>query len=106
MIVRIIDVKVNEQSIEDSKQITVQNRGGSIQEPGVLRFDVLQSDSDPQHFILYEVYRDEQATLDHKETDHYRRWREAAEPMMARKRESISCTPIVPVDPAEWLRRH
>ena len=102
MIVRIIDVRVNEQSVEDFKRISVQNRGGSILERGVLRFDVLQSDTDPQHFVLYEVYRDEQASLDHKETDHYQRWREAAEPMMARKRESISCTPVAPADPGEW----
>ena len=102
MIVRIIDVHVNKQSIEEFKRITTQNRAGSIQEQGVLRFDVLQSDSDPQHFILYEVYRDEQATLDHKETDHYRRWREVVEPMMARKRESTSCVPVAPTDPGEW----
>ena len=102
MIVRIIDVQVKEQSVEDFKRISVENREGSIREPGVLRFDVLQSDTDPQHFILYEVYRDEQATLDHKETEHYRSWREAAEPMMARKRESTSCTPIAPADPGEW----
>jgi autoinducer 2-degrading protein len=102
MIVRIIDVHVNKQSIEEFKRITVQNRAGSIQEQGVLRFDVLHSDSDPQHFILYEVYRDEQATLDHKETDHYQRWREAVEPMMARKRESTSCAPVAPTDPGEW----
>jgi autoinducer 2-degrading protein len=102
MIVRIIDVHVNEQSIEDFKRISVQNRGGSMQEPGVLRFDLLHSDTDPQHFILYEVYRDEQATLDHKETEHYRRWRDAVEPMMARKRESTACTPIAPTDPGEW----
>ena len=102
MIVRIIDVHVKKQSIEEFKRITVQNREGSIQERGVLRFDVLQSDTDPQHFILYEVYRDEQATLDHKETDHYQSWRQAAEPMMARKRESTSCTPVAPTGPGEW----
>jgi autoinducer 2-degrading protein len=102
MIVRIIDVHVNKQSIEEFKRITVQNRRGSIQEEGVLRFDVLQSDSDPQHFILVEAYRDEQATLDHKETEHYQSWREAAEPMMARKRESTSCTPVAPQDQGEW----
>ena len=102
MIVRIIDVQVNKQSVEEFKRISVQNREGSIQEQGVLRFDVLQSDSDPQHFVLFEVYRDKQATLDHKETVHYQRWREAAEPMMARKRESTSCTPISPTDPGEW----
>ena len=102
MIVRIIDVLVKKESIADFKRISVENRGGSIREPGVLRFDVLQSDSDPQHYILYEVYRDEQATADHKETEHYRRWREAAEPMMARKRESTSCIPVAPTDPGEW----
>jgi len=102
MIVRIINVHVNKQNIEDFKRISVQNRGGSIQERGVFRFDVLQSDSDPQHFILYEVYRDQQATLDHKETEHYQRWRDAAEPMMARKRESTSCTPVAPTEPGEW----
>lgn len=102
MIVRIIDVLVNKQSIEDFKRISVENRGGSILEPGVLRFDVLQSDSDPQHFILYEVYRDEKATMDHKDTSHYQQWREAAEPMMARKRESTSCIPVAPTDPGEW----
>jgi len=102
MIVRVIDVYVQEQSIEEFKGATVKNRQGSIQEPGVLRFDILQSESDPNHFILYEVYRDEQATKDHKETVHYQRWREAVEPMMARKRESAACRPVTPTDPAEW----
>jgi quinol monooxygenase YgiN len=102
MIVRIIDVHVNGQSVEAFKTISVENREGSIREPGVLRFDVLQSDADPQHFVLYEVYRNEQATLDHKETDHYRRWRQSVEPMMARNRESISCTPVAPTDAGEW----
>ena len=102
MIVRIIDVQVKPESIEEFERISVENRKGSMKEPGVLRFDVLRSDKDPQQFILYEVYRDEQATLDHKETEHYKRWREAAEPMMARRRPSISCTPISPTDPGEW----
>jgi autoinducer 2-degrading protein len=102
MIVRIIDVHVKEQSMEEFKGVSVQNRAGSMREPGVLRFDLLQSDTDPQHFILCEVYRDEQATLDHKETEHYQSWRDAVEPMMARKRESTACTPIAPADPGEW----
>ena len=102
MIVRVIDVYVKEQSIEEFKGATVKNRQGSIQEPGVLRFDVLQSESDPDHFILYEVYRDEKATKDHKETAHYQGWREAVESMMAGKRESTACRPIAPIDSTEW----
>jgi autoinducer 2-degrading protein len=102
MIVRIIDVYVNGDRIDEFKRISVRNRQGSIGEQGILRFDVLHDESEPQHFVLYEVYRDEQATLDHKETEHYQRWREAAGPMMARERESISCTPVSPTDPGEW----
>ncbi|UCF99187.1 MAG: antibiotic biosynthesis monooxygenase [Spirochaetaceae bacterium] len=102
MIVRIINVCVKEQSIEEFKRITIENRQGSIQEPGVLRFDVLQSENEADHFVLYEVYQDEQATLDHKQTSHYQRWRDAAGPMMARKRESTACIPVAPVDPREW----
>ena len=102
MIVRIIDVYVKEQDVEEFKALTVENRRGSIREEGVLRFDVLQTETDPDHFLLYEVYRDQQATLDHKDTDHYQKWRAAVEPMMARKRGSTACIPVAPTDPGEW----
>ena len=34
-------------------------------EPGCLRFDVLQDNADPDHFFFYEVYRDEAAFQAH-----------------------------------------
>ena len=102
MIVRVIDVYVKEQSIEEFKRATVKNRQGSIQEPGVLRFDVLQTEAEPDHFVLYEVYRDEQATSDHKDTVHYQEWRTAVEPMMAKPRGGTACTPVAPTEQSEW----
>jgi autoinducer 2-degrading protein len=47
-------------------------------EPGCLRFDVLQDQSDQNHFFFHEVYRDEEAHQGHQQTAHFRRWREAA----------------------------
>jgi autoinducer 2-degrading protein len=102
MIVRIIDVFVREQDIEAFKTAILRNREGSIQEPGVLRFDVLQLEREPSHFVLFEVYRDEQATEDHKQTAHYKQWRETAEPMMAKPRVGTSCLVLAPQDPASW----
>ncbi len=102
MIVRIIDVYVKEPNVEDFRQASLKNREGSIKEPGVLRFDVLQDEADPAHFVLYEVYRDEQATREHKDTAHYRQWRAGVEPMMARSRGSTACRPVAPLDPKEW----
>ncbi len=46
-------------------------------EPGCLRFDVCRSHADPHHFVLYEVYRDEDALEAHRAAPHFAVWREA-----------------------------
>ena len=46
-------------------------------EPGCLRFDVCRSQSDPDHFVLYEIYRDAAALEAHRRAPHFARWREA-----------------------------
>ena len=102
MIVRGITVFVKPESVEDFIEATLQNRAGSIEEPGIFRFDVLRSDEDPSVFYLYEVYKDEAATAAHKTTDHYKKWKEQVEPMMALPREGKAFTPISPVDSSEW----
>lgn len=102
MIVRIIDVYVRDEHVDAFSDATLKNRSGSIREVGVLRFDVLQVEGEPTHFVLFEVYRDEQATLDHKQTLHYKVWREMVEPMMAKPRGSTACSVVAPRDPGEW----
>jgi autoinducer 2-degrading protein len=102
MIVRLIDVYVNQGQEEAFKAASVQNRAGSMREPGVLRFDLLQDEAQPAHFVLLEVYRDEQATRDHKETAHYQKWRGAVEPMMARPRVGTAYSAVAPTDPGAW----
>src|SRR5262249_21546956 len=46
-------------------------RGSREDEPGCLRFDVLQDASDPNHYYFYEVYRDEAALEAHRAAPHY-----------------------------------
>ena len=50
----------------------------SRDEPGCLRFDVIQDNTDPNHYFFYEVYRDENAFKAHQGMAHYPRWRAAA----------------------------
>jgi autoinducer 2-degrading protein len=50
-------------------------------EPGCLRFDVLEDEADPNHFLLYEIYRDDAAFQAHREAPHFARWRQVAEGM-------------------------
>jgi len=87
--------------MEDAfRAATVENARRSLLEPGVVRFDVVQESGDPTRFALVEVYRDDQAPAAHKETAHYRRWRDAVEPMMAEPRRSVKYREIHPDAPA------
>jgi autoinducer 2-degrading protein len=47
-------------------------------EPGCLRFDVLQDHQDENHFYFHEVYQDQAAFEAHTQAPHYARWRAAA----------------------------
>jgi quinol monooxygenase YgiN len=52
-------------------------RGSVTNEPGCLRFDVVQDSNDPDRIWLYEVYRDEDAFQAHLQAPHYIKWRDA-----------------------------
>ena len=102
MIVRIIHVYVTEDSAEAFRKATETNHVASVNEPGILRFDVLVTSDDPLHFVLYEVYRSETATESHKATVHYDRWRREVEPMMSRPRERTEYAVVAPLDASAW----
>ena len=67
-------------------------------EPGCLRFDVLQDSSDPNKFFFYEVYRDESAIEAHRATPHYARWRALAPELLAEPTSATRCTTVFPKD--------
>ncbi len=62
--------------IETYKAATLENAKKTIQETGVLRFDVFQDATNPGHFSLLEVYRDLAARNAHLETEHFKTWRD------------------------------
>lgn len=70
----IINVEIEEDRMEEFKVTLSNNAINSRKEPGCLRFDVLQDKSEPTKFVFYEVYKDEAALNDHKNTEHYKKW--------------------------------
>jgi autoinducer 2-degrading protein len=89
-------VHVKEDQIEAFKQATLENAYNSIKESGVARFDVVQQQDDPTRFILVEVYRTTEDPAKHKETEHYKKWRDTVADMMAEPRTSIKLTNVFP----------
>ena len=98
MLIVHVHVRVKPDSIEPFKEATVENARKSMQEPGIARFDVVQNTSDPARFILMEVYRYPEAPAEHKETAHYKNWRNTVADYMAEPRTSIRYTNVFPLD--------
>lgn len=94
-------IHVRPDKLQEFRQATEANAAGSIQEPGVARFDFLQQAEDPTRFLLVEVYRTQADAGKHKETPHYNRWRETVEPLLAEPRTRIVYENLVPND-AGW----
>jgi len=97
MLVVHIQIHIKPEFIQAFKIATIDNARNSLQEPGITRFDFAQQIDDPTRFSLVEVYQSEEATVKHKETIHYARWRDTVEEMMAEPRTRIVFTPIFPV---------
>jgi (4S)-4-hydroxy-5-phosphonooxypentane-2,3-dione isomerase len=100
MLILQVNIRVRPEHVGEFREATIANAQGSLEEPGIARFDVLQNEEDPTRFMLIEAYRHREAIAAHKETPHYRRWVETVTPMMAEPRSRSWWTGVHPVDMA------
>ncbi len=91
-------IHVKPECVGDFKAATLANVRNSIREPGIARFDFIEQLDAPGRFMLVEVYRTPDDVAKHKETTHYRVWRDAVAHMMAEPRSSIKFSNIEPND--------
>ena len=83
--------------------IEVDALGSEQDEPGCVRFNVLQDDADENVYYFYEVYRDEVAVEAHRAAPHYAVWKAAADPLDG-PTERVECTSVFPTDETYWTR--
>jgi len=96
MQVAIVHVAVKPEHIDDFIEASRLNHEASVNEPGNRRFDVLQSADDSTRFVLYEAYENSAQAAKHKETEHYRKWRETVEDWMAQPRSGVHYDGLYP----------
>lgn len=96
MHVTLVHVHVKEDCLAAFIKATQANHEGSINEPGNLRFDILQDPENQTHFILYEAYRSEADAQEHKKTSHYLTWRDTVAEMMAQPRQGVPMRALFP----------
>lgn len=94
----VVHIQVKPEFVEAFRAATLENARNSIQEEGILRFDVLQQADDPTRFMLYEVYRSTDDPPKHRETAHYKTWRATVDKMMAADRTRLEWVNLFPDD--------
>ncbi len=99
MLIVHVHVHVKPDCVKAFRQATIDNARHSIQEAGIVRFDVIQQTDDPTRFVLIEIYRTEQDPARHKETTHYATWRDTVADMMAEPRSSVKYAEVFPEAP-------
>src|SRR5262245_21114621 len=101
MYVVCVRAHVQAEHVESFRQAVLENARQSRAEPGNVRFDVLQEESDPARFLLYEVYRSPEDFAAHQRTEHYLHWKSTVEGWMAEPRSAARCRSLFPADP-DW----
>jgi autoinducer 2-degrading protein len=87
MYVNAVDLDIVPAEREKYLAAITENGAAAVTEPGCRRFDILNLASDPNHFLLYEVYDNEAAFQAHRASDHFKKYAEVTAKMVA-KRES------------------
>lgn len=81
--------------------IEVDALGSERDEPGCLRFNVLEDAQDENTYYFFEVYRDQAALEAHRATPHYAVWRAVADALDG-PTEATRCTTVFPSARAYW----
>lgn len=74
-----VTVEIKPDRIDDflkAMEDDVTNSRDPEKDPGCYRFDLLRDRDDPNKFIFYEAYKDDDAAAFHKTTSHYNSWAE------------------------------
>jgi quinol monooxygenase YgiN len=85
------------------KAIEVDALASERDEPGCLRFNVLQDETDESVYYFFEVYRDQAALEAHRAMPHYAVWRAAVDTLDGPS-EATRCATVFPAAPAYWVK--
>lgn len=82
-----VTVYIKPDQLDSFIQSTLDNARHTRQEPGNVRFDVLQAEDDAARFLLYEAYQTKEDFAKHQQTAHYLRWKQSVAEAMAQPRQ-------------------
>jgi len=99
MIALLVTIRIQPSHREAFMESMLDDACHSVQdEPGCLRFDVLEDVEDPNRIFLYEVYRDEEALEAHRQAPHFLRWKQTTRDWFDGEPVVELAAPVYPAD--------
>ena len=77
--------------------------GSERDEPGCMRFNVLQDERDENIYYFYEIYKDQAALEAHRKMPHYAIWQSVADTLDG-PTEPTRCKTVFPSASAYWSK--
>jgi quinol monooxygenase YgiN len=62
-----------------------ENGAATVKEPGCHEFNILVSQKDPNHVLIFEVYNDAAAAQAHRETEHFKKYAATVKDMVVKR---------------------
>jgi len=62
-----------------------ENGAATVREPGCHEFNILVSQKEPNHVLIFEVYDDAAAAQAHRETEHFKKYAAAIKDMVVKR---------------------
>lgn len=76
MIIQQVYFTVKPSSVKEFIEYTKENVVNSNKEPGVKRFEFFRDKDSDNRFVLFEIFNSVEDQDSHRETAHYKRWKE------------------------------
>ncbi len=89
MLIQMVTVHIKEGHDQEFLEAFKLNYEGTRQEPGNIRFDVLRDESNPNTFLIYEVFESADAVEAHRGTEHYKECMRRIEPIQSAPRSKL-----------------
>lgn len=96
MLTYLVQISVKSEHIAEFIEATKKNVTNSLKESGITRFDLIQHADESAQFFLVEEYKTIEDVASHKETPHYKEWRDSVEKMMAQPRKGNKYNKLLP----------
>jgi (4S)-4-hydroxy-5-phosphonooxypentane-2,3-dione isomerase len=85
LLVNVVEYDIVPGQIDAYLAALKENGAATVKEPGCREFNILVSQKDPNHVLIFEVYDDAAAVQAHRETDHFKKYAATIKDMVAKR---------------------